>query len=96
MKVLDMFGTGLPVVARYYKCIEELVQVNKNGVFFEDSVQLYANLKIFFKNEEGRAQITAMRKFIEADIKNNRWSHTWGNIAQPILLRNVSKKHKHS
>lgn len=41
MKVLDMFGTGLPVFARWYPCLErELVQENVTGRTFRDSSEL--------------------------------------------------------
>jgi len=91
MKVLDMFGTGLPVLARHYPCLEELVQVNKNGLTFTDDLQLYIHLKQLFKNDTGRNKILEMRKFIEGDIANNRWDNTWTNIAQPILLNSRKK-----
>lgn len=50
MKVVDMFGAGLPVLAIKYKCIEELVRNGKSGYTFEDSQDLY---KKIYKLSEG-------------------------------------------
>jgi len=40
MKVVDMFGAGIPVLAINYKSIGELVQDGKNGMIFNDAHEL--------------------------------------------------------
>ncbi|CAI2348059.1 unnamed protein product [Caenorhabditis sp. 36 PRJEB53466] len=40
MKVVDMFGAKVPVLAKRFKCIDELVKENTNGYLFDDSEQL--------------------------------------------------------
>ena len=40
MKVVDMFGAGLPVLAINFKSINELVQHGKQGYVFDDADQL--------------------------------------------------------
>ncbi|KAF3443073.1 hypothetical protein FNV43_RR16994 [Rhamnella rubrinervis] len=46
MKVVDMFGCGLPVCAVSYSCIKELVQVDTNGALFSSSSKLVDELLV--------------------------------------------------
>ncbi|KAI5332799.1 hypothetical protein L3X38_022928 [Prunus dulcis] len=49
IRVVDMFGCGLPVCAVSYSCIKELVQVEKNGLLFSSSSELADELLMLFK-----------------------------------------------
>ena len=45
MKVIDMFGAGIPVLAINYRCLPELVKHGKNGYIFHHSSELYEQIR---------------------------------------------------
>lgn len=44
MKVVDMFGAGIPVLAKRFNCIGELVQDGQNGFLFDTATDLFQQL----------------------------------------------------
>lgn len=101
MKVLDMYGSCVPVCAVKYECIDELVQHNKNGLLFQNSTELCRQLYcLFYKNEHGDcvescADENTSQKIPEyvsiEDMKqeliNNYldWETNWNEVMRPVV-----------
>ena len=90
MKVVDMFGCGLPVCATKFNCIDELVKDGKNGLVFanEDQLaeQLWSLLGDFPQNPK---KLLELRKGAE-ECQRWRWEENWRECAQPVIMRSNS------
>lgn len=86
MKVVDMFGTGLPVCAAWFNCIGELVKDGKNGLVFTNeeqlTKQLWSLLKDFPKNQK---ELLELRKGAE-EYQRLRWEENWRECAKPVIM----------
>ncbi|OBA26695.1 hypothetical protein HANVADRAFT_24700, partial [Hanseniaspora valbyensis NRRL Y-1626] len=76
MKVLDMFGCGLPCLSYYYKTVvEELIDVGKTGDVFEDEFQLSEKLYTMISDDSKRID---MRANVINQLNNgDRWMDSW-------------------
>lgn len=57
MKVVDMFGCGVPVLAKNFQCIDELVKEGENGKIFSTGEELGEQMivsSIFFMRRRGK------------------------------------------
>ncbi|KAK9165350.1 hypothetical protein Scep_000541 [Stephania cephalantha] len=88
MKVVDMFGCGLPVAAVSYSCIQELVKVNKNGLLFSASSELADELMMLFKGfpDECDALKSLQRGAMETG-SSSRWASEWEEHALPLISK---------
>lgn len=91
MKVLDMFGVGLPVLALDYgACLRELMRPGIDGVLFTSSEGLAAcltDLTIAGAAGEGDGMSLAMlRKGVEAQPRAS-WEESWRGAVLPLLVR---------
>jgi beta-1,4-mannosyltransferase len=88
MKVIDMFGCGLPVLSIDYSCITELIKPNVTGLLFQSSTELTACLKTILKNfpENSSTLLEDMRKNVKSEFdQNNRWTDLWNENILPIV-----------
>ncbi|KAF9185876.1 hypothetical protein BGZ51_002362 [Haplosporangium sp. Z 767] len=95
MKVVDMFGCGLPVCAFNYPALSELVQAKVNGLVFENANELKSQFVQLFKGfpldqPESQQQLQAMRNHIKGSFQTTRWENNWNSTLLP-LLKNLDK-----
>ncbi|CAH0546908.1 unnamed protein product [Brassicogethes aeneus] len=83
MKVVDMFGCGLPVCAYDFTCLNELVKNGKNSYTFKDSQELSKRLQEWFdnfpNNEKKNSKEIEFKKELE-QFQNNRWDENWEKV----------------
>ncbi|KAK6157477.1 hypothetical protein DH2020_011725 [Rehmannia glutinosa] len=86
MKVVDMFGCGLPVCAVSYSCIKELVDVEKNGLLFSSSAELADELMMLFEGFPERCDtLKSMRSNLMERVSSVRWATAWEENAKPLI-----------
>ncbi|KAL1888537.1 mannosyltransferase [Sporothrix stenoceras] len=101
MKVVDMFGAGLPVAAYSdYESFGELVREGENGRGFTVSEELAALLaRLLDSQAETSANVTELSRLRDGARKESalRWPEEWDRVVAPILDLSgvaVSKKDK--
>ena len=84
MKVVDLFGVGVPVAAVGFYALPELVKHKVNGVVFKDGEELGAMLLHLFTDNNG---LEELRKLKEGAVKEGerRWDDEWDRIAAPVF-----------
>eukprot|EP00980_Cylindrotheca_fusiformis_P028115 scaffold22581_cov123-Cylindrotheca_fusiformis.AAC.12 len=90
MKVLDLFGCGVPVCARNFDCISELVQNDVNGRLFETSLELEEQLWTLLKplDQNGSCpphSFGDLARYSQALEERVRWDDNWNKYALPVL-----------
>lgn len=85
MKVVDMFGAGLPVLAYSgYESFNELVHEGKNGCGFETSAELSKGIaRLLDFEDRGRELARLKAGAIEEGAR--RWDEAWKETVMPIL-----------
>ena len=93
MKVVDMFGAGLPVIGwGDFESWSELVKEGSNGMSFSSAAQLQHLLESLFKQD---SKVLKRLKKGALDEGRKRWNDEWDPIAGKLLgLVNVKKSTK--
>lgn len=90
MKVVDMFGCGLPVCAIEFNCLSELVKHEENGLIFKDSHGLYKNIQTLLDGFPNNSKkLDQFRKKLTG-FQSVRWHDCWVKTVLPIF-ENQSK-----
>ncbi|KAI8960784.1 glycosyltransferase family 33 protein [Daldinia sp. FL1419] len=84
MKVVDMFGSGLPVAAYSgYESFSELVKEGENGCGFETADELAIILRRLL-GEEGSNELQTLRKGAKKE-SGLRWDEEWDQVLGRVL-----------
>ncbi|KAG5519577.1 hypothetical protein PMAC_001732 [Pneumocystis sp. 'macacae'] len=83
MKIVDMFGCGIPVCAIEFPALTELVKDGKNGIIFNSSTQLADSLKRLFHSHE------ELKKLKEGAMEESqyRWHNEWDAKIAPLFMK---------
>ena len=92
MKILDLFGCEVPVCARNFRCLPELVQDDENGRIFDSSDQLREQLMGLLKPlaaskggpwpPHGFGDLARYSRALQGRTK---WDENWDEVALPHL-----------
>jgi len=101
MKVVDMFGCCVPVLAIDFQCIGELVRNEYNGFIFKDSEQLFHQLRSLFGSTSSYADVVEtdpktqqkqsliqMKQNLIKDRKTDTWDTNWNLVIKNLFLSN--------
>lgn len=84
MKVVDMFGAGLPVAAYAgFESIGELVKEGQNGCGFETVPQLTEILKRLL-SLEGAGELARLKRGA-VEEGSRRWDEEWDSVVGPVI-----------
>ncbi|KZT58496.1 glycosyltransferase family 33 protein [Calocera cornea HHB12733] len=94
MKIVDMFGCGLPVCALGFDCLDELVKEGENGLIFRNALELAAQLEALLKGFPQARELKKLREGLEhqssAKAKDgerwNTWGEEWDRVVKPIVI----------
>lgn len=89
MKVLDMFGSGLPVLALDFPTLPELVTHDRNGLVFGTSDELCSHLIFALFTEKGNMRVKSWQKELQLF---DRWDTNWDRTVLPIIRSILSKQ----
>jgi glycosyltransferase involved in cell wall biosynthesis len=65
MKVVDMFGCGLPVCAVSFDCLDELVKDGVNGMVFSTSSELADNFEVCTAMENRNESVYFTKRYLQ-------------------------------
>lgn len=93
MKVVDMFGCGLPVCAISYSCIKELVKVDENGILFASASELADQLLELFKGfPDSCDSLFLLRKGALTTGSAAKWASEWEEHVMPLLTEVMNRR----
>lgn len=89
MKVVDLFGAGVPCLAVHFSCLDELVKHNENGLVFKDANELASQVvHLFSPLKQRKLELSSIDVLQEGALKwsSRRWQQEWEEKALPHIL----------
>ena len=84
MKVVDMFGCCLPVLAINFSCLNELVIHNKNGLVFDNATQLSEQIITMLSDFPQCTLLNNLRLNVK-DFQKHTWYQAWDENVLPLF-----------
>lgn len=84
MKILDMFGAGIPVCAYHYDSLRELVKNEVNGFTFKSSIEL-KDLMVKLLSNVNNSDLKRMKSNIFLQYETDRWHKNWQEHALSVF-----------
>ncbi|KAI5696989.1 hypothetical protein M8J75_003471 [Diaphorina citri] len=81
MKVVDMFGCGVPVCAKDFDCLNELVHHGENGFVFDTAQQLAHQISLCFSDSSLRQKLGDQVSV----FRRQSWHENWKANALPLF-----------
>ena len=95
MKIVDMFGVGIPVLARRYECLrDELVQEGVNGLTFDTSEELCDALISLLEGWDGNENGTEALNRLEAGVTRDRLDEIFSSSSSSSLSTTAKGRRK--
>jgi beta-1,4-mannosyltransferase len=87
MKLADMLGSGLPVLAvDYGPCLREQLRPGDNGLLFSTAAELAEQIIALFTDFPSSPTLDRLRNNIAASAQP-RWDDEWNARAWPAIAR---------
>jgi len=81
MKIVDLFGCGVPVCAIHFDAVDEVVIDGINGVIFKSSDELFRALMKLVSDD---AELDRLRQGVR-HLAWRSWTEEWDKLAKPIF-----------
>ncbi|WWC63065.1 uncharacterized protein I303_105664 [Kwoniella dejecticola CBS 10117] len=97
MKVVDMFGCQLPVLARGFSCIDELVKDGQNGRVFDTGEEMGEQLINVIKEFPQAVELNKLTKYFDAASSKEgsnewaSWDDHWDKTIFNGLMNNAAQ-----
>ena len=90
LQVVDMFGCGLPVCAKAFSCIGELVTDGQDGLLFSSPQQLAEQSQVLLQGfpKQPARLLQAMAQQVQ-QRHQPRWQDAWRQTVLPVISQSI-------